>query len=909
MGQIQASVGLVSGINYGQLITELLSLDQQPVTLLQTRVASTQEQQQAYSSFETSLQSIQQIGQNLALPQTFDSATATSSDPNTLTATTTDGAAVGSYQLQVAQLVTTQQSVSQGFANTDTAPIGAGTITLEEGGGEAFTETPLAQLNGGAGVPPGQFRITDASGNSAVIDTTDAVTLDDVVKKINTALGINVTASVGNNGLVLTDNSGGTGTLTVANLAGGSAATNLGIAGHATGTVLTGSNINTIGTSTPLTQLNDGRGVRTAGATLADFSVTLSDGSTHSITLGNDSSLGDVINTINAADPGKLTASVSPSGTGITLTDTTGGAGTMSVTALNSSKAASDLGILGTASGNTITGTPLIANLDSVLVSSLKGGSGLPLGTISITNRLNQTNSVNLSGANSVSDIINTINNTSGIGVKAAINSSGTGIQITDTSGGTGNLVIADDGSTTAAALGIAGTFAPTQTVVDGANLQRQYVSDNTLLSSYNGGAGVNLGQFTITNSAGISTLIDLSTGNVNTIGDVITAINSKNAGVTASINANGNGILLTDTAGGAGVLKVVDDGSTTASDLNIAGTATGTTIDGALQKTINVSSTDTLSSLQTTINQLGFGVTASIVNDGSATDPYRLSLTSINSGLDGRVIIDGGTTNLNPTTLVAAQDAAVLYGGQGSSNPLLITSSKNTLSNLINGVTINLVGATNTPVTLNVTQDPSAISTDLQNFTTDFNGIINSINTQTQFDTTTNTGGLLLGDATTQQIQEQLYNIVNTTVSGAGQYRSLADIGLTITDGAALSFDPNKFAAAFAADPTAVKNLFSQATTGLGNVINNGVNTLVDPVSGIITLENQDLATEIQGFQDNITDLNTQIANKKTLLTDQFANLETTLASLQSQQQALGSLTTVKPTTTSTSSNLSSIG
>ena len=324
---------------------------------------------------------------------------------------------------------------------------------------------------------------------------------------------------------------------------------------------------------------------------------------------------------------------------------------------------------------------PLIAGLDSVLVRSLNGGSGLTLGNISITDRGGHSGQINLSGATSLSDIINDINtNTLGIDVSAALNSSGTGLQITDTSGaaGNGNLVIGDVGSTTTAtALGIAGTF-DTGTV-DGTNLQRQFVSLNTLLSNYNGGAGVSLGQFQIQNSTGAVATIDLTQGTYNTIGDVINTINAKKIGVSASINSTGNGILLTDTAGGTGKLSVSDlNGGTSAADLNIAGAASGTTLDGAQQKSITVTNTDTLASLQSKINKLGFGVIANIINDGFSNAPYRLSLTAVNSGEAGRVVIDAGTTNLGIRNLVNAQDAAVFYGGSDGSQPLLITSNTN---------------------------------------------------------------------------------------------------------------------------------------------------------------------------------------------------------------------------------------
>ena len=93
------------------------------------------------------------------------------------------------------------------------------------------------------------------------------------------------------------------------------------------------------------------------------------------------------------------------------------------------------------------------------------------------------------------------------------------------------------------------------------------------------------LGQFKITNSLGNSATVDLTQGTFTTIGDVMRAINAKNIGVTASIDPNGNGILLTDTAGGTQKLTVAEQGSTTAGDLNILGSATATTIDGAFKK------------------------------------------------------------------------------------------------------------------------------------------------------------------------------------------------------------------------------------------------------------------------------------------------------------------------------------
>ncbi|MDB5289164.1 MAG: flagellar hook-associated 2 domain protein [Phycisphaerales bacterium] len=903
MGTITSGIGLVSGIDTTSIINQLIALEQQPVTILQTRISTATAQKQAFTAMGTQLSTLQQIGQALELPQTFAASSTNSSDPNTLTATATAGAAVGSYQFQVARLVTSQQSITNGFSSAN-ALVGAGNISFTVGGGDLQNPTTLAQLNGGQGVQRGQFRITDGGGNSSVIDISSSVTLDDVVKKINTALNTSVRASIQGNHLVLSDASGqSTSHFVVQDLGGGSAAQQLGIVGNTTGTTITGTNINQISATTALGGLNDGRGVRTA-AGAADFQVNLSDGSNVTVTLGSAQTLGDAIKTINTAGGSKLTATLNTANNSINLTDNTGGAGAFSVAALNNSGAAKDLGILATGSGGAIQGTTLLAGLDSVLVSSLNGGSGLALGTISITDRTGRTTAnINLSGAKSFQDILDTINN-AGAGVTASLNNAGDGIQLKDTTGGGGNLVVADVNSTTAQALGIAGTFDTTKTVVSGANLHQQFVSQNSLLSSYNGGKGVTPGSFKITNSAGGSATVDLSSGNFTTIGDVISAINAKQVGVTASINANGDGILLTDTAGGASKLTVANVSGTTATDLNIAGAAATNTIDGSFTKTVAVTATDTLATLQTKIQALGGGVVANIVNDGSGVNSYRLSLTATNTGRNGRVVIDGGATNLTTQKLVEGRDAAVFFGGADASQSLLLTSSTNQLSNVIAGVNITLTGASQNPVTLNVTRDASSITTQLQKFTDTFNAVVSKINDLTKFDTTTNTGGLLLGDSTVGTIQQQMYTVFQGVVTGAGRYKLLSDVGMTLGGGATITFDQSKFQAAFATDPTAVQNLFAQAQQGLGTLIDKSMASLVDPVTGAITLESTTIDAQVTQFQSRITDLNQIIADKKAQLQAQFANMEVILSGLQSQQSALNSLSGLSTTTTSTKSS-----
>ncbi len=348
--------------------------------------------------------------------------------------------------------------------------------------------------------------------------------------------------------------------------------------------------------------------------------------------------------------------------------------------------------------------------------------------------------------------------------------------------------------------------------------------------------------------------------------------------------------------------MKVEEAGGRTAADLNILGAATGTTIDGTWEKTLAITGTDTLSSVQQKINDLGFGVSASIINDGSGASPFRLSLAARNTGRSGRVVFDGGTSSVQTRNLVEAQDAVVFYGSAGGSEPLIITSSTNQLTNVIKGVTIDLHNASSQPVSLSIADNPDAILTELHKFVDNFNGMVDKLHDLTNYDPSTNTKGTLLGESTVQQVESELYAAVQVIVSGVGQYKLLADVGVKTVDGAKLDIDEDKFKAAYAKDPDAVKNLFVTADKGVGPVLEKRINKLIDPENGVITRENQTLDEKTQQFQDRMDALDKLLTAKRTRLENQFANLEAVLANLQSQQATLNSFTGVKPVSSTSS-------
>ncbi len=163
--------------------------------------------------------------------------------------------------------------------------------------------------------------------------------------------------------------------------------------------------------------------------------------------------------------------------------------------------------------------------------------------------------------------------------------------------------------------------------------------------------------------------------------------INSRGLAINARVNDTGDGLILEDTGSGAVGISIAEDGSTTARDLDSLGTyQPGEVIDGSFRKTVEVTATDTLSSIALKINDAKLGVTAAVINDGSPGAPFRLSLSSEKPGTGGAFTFDDGGLGFRVDNLSEAKDAVVFFGGDSPADSLLVTSKSNTLDTLIPG-------------------------------------------------------------------------------------------------------------------------------------------------------------------------------------------------------------------------------
>lgn len=189
-----SSPGIGSGLDVNNIVTQLMNVEQQPLTLLDQKEASYQAQLSAYGNLRGALAGFQSAVSGLDSLAKFEAVTATPANASVLSASANDNAPVGTHSLNVTQLAQAQSLVAAGQSSL-TASIGSGASTV--------LTFDFGTISGGAlasGVYTGASFIQDGTqpSGSVTIDSSNN-SLQGIRDAINAA-HIGVTASVVNDG-------------------------------------------------------------------------------------------------------------------------------------------------------------------------------------------------------------------------------------------------------------------------------------------------------------------------------------------------------------------------------------------------------------------------------------------------------------------------------------------------------------------------------------------------------------------------------------------------------------------------------------------------------------------------------------------------------------------------------------
>lgn len=317
---------------------------------------------------------------------------------------------------------------------------------------------------------------------------------------------------------------------------------------------------------------------------------------------------------------------------------------------------------------------------------------------------------------------------------------------------------------------------------------------------------------------------------------------------------------------------------------LNLGTLSSGTyTADSSRSYSLSLSAGATLADLRDAINDSDAGVTATIINgtsgaqlviNGSEGTNNVISLTS--SDISGFNFDPTASGTQGWTQDQAAADASFTLNG------IAATSHSNTVTDVLDGVTLNLTGTNSgSATTLTIKQDvTTSASSLLQSFVTSFNSAYATMSTLGAYNTETEVAGDLQGNSTLRYAMNQIRQAVFSTTSddSSSTYQSLSDLGVSINSSGQLSIDSTKLSAALTADPTGVSNLIAK----VGSTYNTNIENLIG-TSGSVTVATSGLNSTVKDYDDRIEKMQLRLDAIETRYRAQFTALDTLVSSLTS--------------------------
>ncbi|MNR96009.1 Flagellar hook-associated protein 2 [compost metagenome] len=234
----------------------------------------------------------------------------------------------------------------------------------------------------------------------------------------------------------------------------------------------------------------------------------------------------------------------------------------------------------------------------------------------------------------------------------------------------------------------------------------------------------------------------------------------------------------------------------------------------------------NSLQGIRDAVNAANIGVTATLVSNGSDA-PDHLVFTSNKTGAASSMKIDvAGDPALqsllgyDPTGTQSLKQNSAGQNTQLTVNGFFVDSPTNEVKEAIQGVTLNVLKLGTTTMTL--AKDTAAVETSVTAFVKAYNDLNSTLKKLTGYDPVSNTGGLLVGDATARTIQDQLRNMLSAPLKGLSNTNmSLPQIGVGFQKDGTLAVDSAKLTKAMSTSYGDIAGLFATVGKATDSLIN----------------------------------------------------------------------------------------
>ena len=360
-----------------------------------------------------------------------------------------------------------------------------------------------------------------------------------------------------------------------------------------------------------------------------------------------------------------------------------------------------------------------------------------------------------------------------------------------------------------------------------------------------------------------------------------------------ASVQSNATGVYASaDALVGEGTLRI-ELGSWSADQSSFTPKAGATAVDITVGPPA-----ESLAQLRDKINASNSGVVASVLTDANGA---RLVLRSAATGeMNGFRIgvtdTDGNNSDgLGLSALAFDPSAGILTMAQALAaanaaatlNGLSIASDSNTLSNVLDGMTLSFGKLTSGPVQVEAKTDTEAIRKALDTFVSAYNDLNTLLKEQTKYDADTKAAGSLQGDSVAVSLRAQMRSLIGGSSTASTMFGRLADVGFDVQTDGSIKLDETKLANGMA-NLGEMKKLF--ATSDLVDDANDGIavrlREMADRVlsiDGSLSARSEGLRKRLELNQDRQDQLEDRISAVEKRLRAQYTALDRQMASLNS--------------------------
>ena len=303
----------------------------------------------------------------------------------------------------------------------------------------------------------------------------------------------------------------------------------------------------------------------------------------------------------------------------------------------------------------------------------------------------------------------------------------------------------------------------------------------------------------------------------------------------------------------------------------------------------------DTPGGIVSAINSAKLGVTAQLLNTGSG---YAVMLTGQMGAAQSYAMtceaVTSGSINFD-TTVQAAADARFKLNG------LTLTRSTNSVSDVIDGVTLDLYTSTSGAARLDLNRDTTAIKTNMNALVTAYNNFDTTLKELGNSKSTVKeVGGAMSGDSFLQTIRNQVRNLITSNSSTPGStIKAARDAGISFDRNGQMTLDSTKL-------DTALQDHFDQVVTIFTGNTNN--QSVYNPSSagiagdafrsldkmlrstGQLTLMSNSAAKQVTSYQAELTKLDDQMHKLLERYTQQFSLMDSIVNSSKSTRAGLTS-------------------